>query len=173
MASDAIPALQDCFQCTDWQIFREAAVDEEEVDLEDNTSPVLSYIKCTEDVTKTRTVADYPNQKPWLNVEARSLLKARDAAFWSGDRGSLRAVRRELNAGGKRAKAAYTKRIQGPFTSNDPRSMWRGINASQTLSPEMRNAQGTPLRSTHSTTSTSLRTPPPDSPFHRVKSPTV
>ncbi|GAA6231470.1 uncharacterized protein LOC109141784 [Lates japonicus] len=126
--SDAVPALQDCFQCTDWQIFREAAVCEGEVDLEDYTSAVLGYIsKCVEDVTSTRTVTDYPNQKPWLNAEVRSLLKARDAAFRSGDRVTLRAARRELNAGVKRAKAAYAQRIQGHVTSNDPRSMWRGI----------------------------------------------
>lgn len=74
----AIPALQDCSQCTDWQIFRDAPVHEEEVDLKDYTSPVLNYInKYTEDVTKTRAVTDYPNQKPWLNMEVRSLLKAR------------------------------------------------------------------------------------------------
>ncbi|KAI3368601.1 hypothetical protein L3Q82_025606 [Scortum barcoo] len=120
--SDAVPALQDCFQRTDWQIFREAAVREGEVDLEDYTSAVLGYIsKCTEDVTSTRTVTEYPNQKPWLNAEVRSLLKARDAAFRSGDRLALRAARRQLTAGVKRAKAAYAQRIQGHFTSNDPR----------------------------------------------------
>ncbi|KAI3374509.1 hypothetical protein L3Q82_006328 [Scortum barcoo] len=100
--SDAVPALQDCFQRTDWQIFREAAVREGEVDLEDYTSAVLGYIsKCTEDVTAA------PGQ--------------------SGDRLALRAARRQLTAGVKRAKAAYAQRIQGHFTSNDPRSMWRGI----------------------------------------------
>ncbi|KAI3375837.1 hypothetical protein L3Q82_004114 [Scortum barcoo] len=86
----------------------------------------LGYIsKCTEDVTNTRTVTEYPNQKPWLNAEeVRSLLKARDAAFRSGDRLALRAelARRQLTAGVKRAKAAYAQRIQGHFTSNDPRS---------------------------------------------------
>ncbi|KAI3352931.1 hypothetical protein L3Q82_019494 [Scortum barcoo] len=92
------------------------------------TSAVLGYIsKCTEDVTSTRTVTEYPNQKPWLNAEVRSLLKARDAAFRSGDRLALRAARRQLTAGVKRAKTAYAQRIQGHFTSNDPRSMWRGI----------------------------------------------
>ncbi|KAI3377377.1 hypothetical protein L3Q82_008568, partial [Scortum barcoo] len=45
----------------------------------------------------------------------------------SGDRLALRAARRQLTAGVKRAKAAYAQRIQGHFTSNDPRSMWRGI----------------------------------------------
>ncbi|KAI3358026.1 hypothetical protein L3Q82_003047 [Scortum barcoo] len=36
-------------------------------------------------------------------------------------------ARRQLTAGVKRAKAAYAQRIKGHFTSNDPRSMWRGI----------------------------------------------
>ncbi|KAI3369447.1 hypothetical protein L3Q82_007487 [Scortum barcoo] len=128
--SDAVPALQDCFQRTDWQIFREAAVSvRERWTWRNYTSAVLGYIsKCTEDVTtSTRTVTEYPNQKPWLNAEVRSLLKARDAAFRSGDRLALRAARRQLTAGVKRAKAAYAQRIQGHFTSNDPRSMWRGI----------------------------------------------
>ncbi|KAI3355733.1 hypothetical protein L3Q82_004320 [Scortum barcoo] len=83
--------------------------------------PRLHISKCTEDVTSTRTVTEYLNQKPWLNAEVRSLLKARDAAFRSGDRLALRAARRQLTAGVKRAKAAYAQRIQGHFTSNDPR----------------------------------------------------
>ncbi|KAI4876640.1 hypothetical protein NFI96_024227, partial [Prochilodus magdalenae] len=37
--------------------------------------------KCVEDVTTTKTVTCYPNQKPWLNGDVRSPLKARDAAF--------------------------------------------------------------------------------------------
>ncbi|TKS65680.1 hypothetical protein D9C73_028375 [Collichthys lucidus] len=126
--SDAALTLQDCFQRTDWQIFSEAAALEGQVDLEEYTSAVLGYIsKCAEDVTTTRTITVYPNQKPWLNAEVRSLLKARDAAFRSGDRLALRATRRRLIAGVKRAKATYARRIEGHFTSNDPRSMWRDI----------------------------------------------
>ncbi|KAI4873592.1 hypothetical protein NFI96_002438 [Prochilodus magdalenae] len=126
--SDADAVLQDCFGCTDWQVFREAAESEGELDLEDYTSAVLGYIsKCVEDVTTTKTVTCYPNQKPWLNGEVRSLLKARDAAFRSGDAQELRRARRELTAGVKRAKAAYALKIQGHFSSQDPRSMWRGI----------------------------------------------
>ncbi|KAI4883208.1 hypothetical protein NFI96_007672 [Prochilodus magdalenae] len=126
--SDADAVLQDCFGCTDWHVFREAAESEGELDLEDYTSAVLGYIsKCVEDVTTTKTVTCYPNQKPWLNGEVRSLLKARDAAFRSGDAQELRRARRELTAGVKRAKAAYALKIQGHFSSQDPRSMWRGI----------------------------------------------
>ncbi|XP_062394808.1 ribonuclease inhibitor-like isoform X2 [Sardina pilchardus] len=76
--TDAASVLQDCFQCTDWQVFREAATNEGEVDLEEYTSSVLGYIsKCTDDVTTTKTITCYPNQKPWLNAEVRGLLKAR------------------------------------------------------------------------------------------------
>ncbi|KAI4897620.1 hypothetical protein NFI96_030292, partial [Prochilodus magdalenae] len=126
--SDADAVLQGCFGCTDWHVFREAAESEGELDLEDYTSAVLGYIsKCVEDVTTTKTVTCYPNQKPWLNGEVRSLLKARDAAFRSGDSQELRRARRELTAGVKKAKAAYALKIQGHFSSQDPRSMWRGI----------------------------------------------
>ncbi|KAI4896282.1 hypothetical protein NFI96_025845, partial [Prochilodus magdalenae] len=45
----------------------------------------------------------------------------------SGDSQELRRARRELTAGVKRAKAAYALKIQGHFSSQDPRSMWRGI----------------------------------------------
>ncbi|KAI4893748.1 hypothetical protein NFI96_008354 [Prochilodus magdalenae] len=37
--SDADAALQDCFGCTDWQVFREAAESEGELDLEDSSPP--------------------------------------------------------------------------------------------------------------------------------------
>ncbi|KAI4886435.1 hypothetical protein NFI96_011889 [Prochilodus magdalenae] len=70
--SGAISALQDCFEHTDWQMFREAATYSTTTDLEEYTSSVTSYIgKCIDDVTVTTR----PNQKPWMTAEA--LRKAR------------------------------------------------------------------------------------------------
>ncbi|KAK3533972.1 hypothetical protein QTP70_034978, partial [Hemibagrus guttatus] len=40
----AISALQDCFECIDWDIFREAATNGDTTDLEEYTSSVTSYI---------------------------------------------------------------------------------------------------------------------------------
>ncbi|KAI3357764.1 hypothetical protein L3Q82_015530, partial [Scortum barcoo] len=120
------------FQRTVWQIFREAAVREGEVDLEDYTSAVLGYIsKCTEDVTSTRTVTGYPNQKPWLNAEVRSLLKARDAAFRSGDRLALRAARRQLTAGLKRAKDRIRPEDPGTLHVQRSKDCWSLITSLQ------------------------------------------
>lgn len=39
---DVDGVLQDCFQCTDWQVFREAATCEEEVDLEEYIPSLFS-----------------------------------------------------------------------------------------------------------------------------------
>lgn len=120
--------LQDCFECTSWQVFRESATGENGVDLEEYVSSVCGYIStCINDVTTTKKIIMCPNQKPWLNGVVRSLLKARDAAFRSGDAVALRAARRELVVGIENAKATYALRIQDHFYTNDPRSMWRGI----------------------------------------------
>ncbi|KAI3376130.1 hypothetical protein L3Q82_016660, partial [Scortum barcoo] len=97
----------------------------------------------------------------------------------SGDRLALRAARRQLTAGVKRAKAAYAQRIQGHFTSNDPRSMWRGIkcitdyntrDAQCPRDPSLPDASQQLLRPLWM-----IRTPPPapDSPPHQEKSPSV
>ncbi len=98
------------------------------MDLEEYTSSVLGFIsKCADDVAITMTVTCFPNQKPWLNAEVRALLKSRDAAFRAGEASALKVARKELMAGIAKAKATYARKIQGHFTSNDPRSMWKGI----------------------------------------------
>ncbi|KAI4882981.1 hypothetical protein NFI96_015780 [Prochilodus magdalenae] len=136
--SDADAVLQDCF--ADWQVFMEAAMSEGELDLEDYTSAVLRYIsKCVEDVITIKTVTCYPNQKPWLNGEVRSLLKARDAAY----------------------RDTSPPRIQGACGGE--------LSASQTIKPEMHNVPKThpcPMLSTNSmplrTLTPRIRlTPPP------------
>lgn len=69
-------ALQDCFEHTNWNVFKEGA------DLEQYTSPVLSYINfCTDAVLPTKTIMVFPNQKSWVDSTVRALLKVRDAAY--------------------------------------------------------------------------------------------
>ncbi len=47
--------------------------------------------------------------------------------FRAGEASALKVARKELMAGIAKAKATYAWKIQGHFTSNDPRSMWKGI----------------------------------------------
>ncbi len=62
--SETVPMIQDCFETTDWQVFRQAATVGGTVDLEEYKASVQGYItKCVEDITTTRTITIRPNQK--------------------------------------------------------------------------------------------------------------
>ena len=39
-----IPALQDCFECTEWSMFREAATDNQHTDVREYAASVSGYI---------------------------------------------------------------------------------------------------------------------------------
>ncbi|KAI5607669.1 hypothetical protein C0J50_6989, partial [Silurus asotus] len=129
--AESMSALQDCFECTDWDMFREAATNGEFINLEEYTSTVTSYIgKCIDDVTTSKTITIRSNQKPWMTAKVRALLKTRDSAFRSGDKTALKTARAKLSRGIREAKRAHAKRIHGHFQdSGDTRRMWQGIQA--------------------------------------------
>ncbi|KAI5629970.1 gastrula zinc finger protein XlCGF28.1-like [Silurus asotus] len=123
--------VQDCFECTDWDMFREAATNGEFINLEEYTSTVTSYIgKCIDDVTTSKTITICSNQKPWMTAKVRALLKTRDSAFRAGDKTALKTARAKLSRAIREAKHAHAKRIHGHFQdSGDTRRMWQGIQA--------------------------------------------
>lgn len=89
-------ALQDCFECTDWDMFREAATNGDFINLEEYTSTVISYIgKCTDDVTISKIITTRSNQKPWMTAKVRALLKTRDSTFRAGDKTARAKLRGE------------------------------------------------------------------------------
>ncbi|KAK3565301.1 hypothetical protein QTP86_005479 [Hemibagrus guttatus] len=70
----AISALQDCFECTDWDMFREAATNSKTTDLEEYMSSVNSYIgKCIDDVAVSKSITTRPNQKLWMTACAAKI----------------------------------------------------------------------------------------------------
>lgn len=78
--------LQHQFQHTDWRLFATQATLDSHTDIETYASSVLDYINiCINNVTTHKLIKTFPNQKPWMNREIRLLLKARGAAFRSGD----------------------------------------------------------------------------------------
>ncbi len=93
-------ALQDCFDTTDWNMFKQAATYNNTTDLQEYTETVTAYItKCIDDVTVTKTITVRANQKPWLTGEVYRLLKARNAAFRAGDEEGLKTARANLSRG--------------------------------------------------------------------------
>lgn len=126
----AISVLQDCFEDTQWDIFREAATREGNIDLHEYTESVSGYItKCIDDVTAVKVIRKRANQKPWLTGEVHSLLMARNAAFKSGDKAVYSLARKNLSRGIREAKRLYGQKLNSHFTDNkDSRRLWQGCN---------------------------------------------
>ncbi len=126
-------ALQDCFDTTDWNMFKQAATYNNTTDLQEYSETVTAYItKCIDDVTVTKTITVRANQKPWLTGEVYRLLKARNAAFRAGDEEGLRTARANLSRGIRGAKRQYSRRIAHRFSdSRDTQNLWQGIQGSR------------------------------------------
>ncbi|KAK0154042.1 hypothetical protein N1851_003863 [Merluccius polli] len=105
----AFSALQDCFNITDWDMFKQAATYNQHINIQEYSDTVTAYIsKCIDDVTVTKTITVRANQKPWLTGEVYA--------------------RANLNRGIRLAKRQYSRRISNHFTdSRDTRSLWKGI----------------------------------------------
>ncbi len=122
---NATSALQDCFQDTDWNMFKEVATYNNHTDLQEYTETVTAYIKkCIDDVTVTKTINTRANQKPWMTAEVRGLLKIRDETLRSGDKAGLKTARANRSHGIKKAKHQYAKKINNNFSdSKDTRTL--------------------------------------------------
>ncbi|KAI3368098.1 hypothetical protein L3Q82_007800 [Scortum barcoo] len=95
-----LQALQDCFECTDWEVFKEGT------DLDGYTSSVLSYLKfCTDAVLPTKTIKFSQIKNHGWTSTVKPLVKACDAAYRSGDKLAYSTARKELKKGIKLAKS--------------------------------------------------------------------
>ncbi len=126
---NATSSLQDCFQDTEWNMFKEAATYNNHTDLQVYTETVTAYIKkCIDDVTVTKTITTRANQKPWVTAEVCRLLKIRDETFRSGDKAALKTARANLSHGIKKVKHQYAKKINNNFSHRkDTRTLWQAI----------------------------------------------
>ncbi|KAI4886148.1 hypothetical protein NFI96_000587 [Prochilodus magdalenae] len=121
--------LQNCFDITDWEVFRTAAVrDDCTVDLEEYPSGVTSYIStCIETIVPTKRCRTYPNRKPWINCDVRSMLHAHSTAFLSGNAEDYERARYDLRRSIRQAKRQYRVKLEGRYTSAGSRRMWQGL----------------------------------------------
>ncbi|KAK3562586.1 hypothetical protein QTP86_002063 [Hemibagrus guttatus] len=107
---------------TDWSMFASQATSDAQTDINICTSSVLDHINMyTDNVTTVKHVKHFPNQKPWINC---LLLKARDAAFKSGNAEDYSRARANLKRSIRKAKHAHKPHIEEHFHSNsEPRRM--------------------------------------------------
>ena len=71
----SVNKLRGCFECTDWQV-------SDCGDLDEYSETVTAYISFCEDLClPTKTVTQYPNNKPWFDSRLRAKLRAKDEAY--------------------------------------------------------------------------------------------
>ncbi len=125
---NATSALQDCFQDTDWNMFKEAAT---YITIQTCRNTLKLWLLTSNTALmmwQSPRPSTRANRKPWMTAEVRGLLKTRDEAFRSGDKAALKTARANLSRGIKNAKRLYGNKINNQFTnSRDTRSLWQGI----------------------------------------------
>eukprot|EP00061_Rhincodon_typus_P005266 g24562.t1 len=99
-------SLRDCLDLVDWTTFK-CSVE----NLDEYATTVMDFIsKCVED------------------YEMLSLLKARSAAFKSGDPDQRRKSRYDLHKAIREAKGQYQTKLEGQTFQTDSRRLWRGLS---------------------------------------------
>ena len=65
----------------------------------------------------------FPNQKPWMTSEVKTLLRERYSACRSDDKALCSTARANLKRGIKDAKEAYKRKIKEHLTNYNPRRL--------------------------------------------------
>ena len=76
-SEDSCLALQGCFECTDWSVFKDSCMDIDEL-----TDVVSCYISfCEDSVIPKKEIKVYPNNHKWFSSNIKELLHKRKTMF--------------------------------------------------------------------------------------------
>lgn len=92
-SEESVLSLQECFDCTDWDIFTQSCGD----DLDSLVDVTCSYITfCRDMIVPCKQVKIYPNNKPWVNKAVKTSLQRKSLAFKQGIASDLHSATKEL-----------------------------------------------------------------------------
>lgn len=78
---------------------------------------------CEDNVVPTKKIKCFPNNKPWITKEIKTLLNRKNMAFMSGDREEMRSVQGELKKALRRAKNSYKGRLESKLQMNNAKEV--------------------------------------------------
>ncbi len=81
-----------------------------------------------QEVHRQKQSTSTPTKKMWINSDVRAALSARISAFKSGNTDNRKQASYDLRRSIKAAKRTYKNKVEEQFNTNNPRSMWQGIN---------------------------------------------
>ena len=115
-----IDLLRGCFECTDFNVLmsQNPTIDEQVICISD-------YIKfCSDTIIPTKQVKIYPNNKPWITKDLKSLLNKKKAILATKDKHKLREVQTAIKSAIYQAKLKHKQKMENMFNSNDTRQAW-------------------------------------------------
>ena len=121
--SESIEKLRACFDCTNWDSLLDASNSTDEV-----VSTVTDYIKfCTGMLIPSSTKRIYPNHKPWISSELKTLLQEKRRLFATGQLQRVKELQRTIGKKIKLCKVDYKNRLEKNFQQNNPRVAWQAM----------------------------------------------
>ncbi|KAI3357972.1 hypothetical protein L3Q82_003000 [Scortum barcoo] len=113
-------------------------------DIEGMTHCLTDYLNfCTDVVSPVKTVRCYPNNKPWVTREVKTVLNKKKAAFRSRDREAMKAAQQEVKHCVKEAKDSYRRKVEQKLRENNMREVWEGVRTITGLNTKTRAVGGT------------------------------
>ena len=77
---DSVARLQGCFDCTNWEGFRDSCDS-----LGEHTDGVTSFISfCVDIVISVKKSTVFPNNKPWVSVHLQKVLNEKKKVYFQG-----------------------------------------------------------------------------------------
>ena len=122
-SEDSTARLQGCFDCTDWEVFKDSCEHIDEL-----TDVVCSYITfCENMIVPTRKFKVFSNTKPWMSKSVKSSLLYKQLAYRQGDRLERVTARKEVRTEIFKAKQAYKVKLEKNLADNNLGSAWSGM----------------------------------------------
>jgi hypothetical protein len=121
--TEGLDLLQASFDCTDWEVFITACDSIDEL-----TETVSDYVSfCVQLTIPSKEVKVYPNNKPWITTEIKSIINKKKEAFGKQDNEQLRYLKKELSKAIEEQKKVYRQKIESYFTVNNMKGVWNGM----------------------------------------------
>ncbi|KAK0145761.1 RNA-directed DNA polymerase from mobile element jockey [Merluccius polli] len=92
------------------------------------THCITDYINfCVENTVPSKLVRCFPNNKPWVTSEIKTLLNEKKRVFRLGDKEELRRVQKELRQKIRKGKDNYRRKLEKQLEQKNARDVWRGL----------------------------------------------
>ncbi|KAK6178302.1 hypothetical protein SNE40_013103 [Patella caerulea] len=120
---ESLESLKGCFECTVWDIF-----ESDPPDINEWCDVITNYISfCVEMIIPVKEIKIFPNNKPWISKELKSLLNAKKRGFMTKDRITVKRIQKDINVKIKACRNDYKKNVESQFRQTNTRQAWSSI----------------------------------------------